>query len=290
VSRAYHYVIINAPLAGVWTNKHGKGVALSVIYDFGANTGDNIPYYLLKAKRVIAVEANPILCDGMRSRFKSEISAGALVVENRVASKGVSSDSVPFYVHRTQHALSQFSHPNNLDDFDIIDLKASSASELVRTYGEPLYIKIDVEGYDHHILSDLFENGIHPQYLSAESQDIRVFAQLVTAGGYKAFKLVNGLSVSDVYKDHVIHTLDGSLVKFSFPINSAGPFGPDLKGDWMTPNNFFRFLAVEGLGWKDIHVSKVDRPHSEAPVALRPLIEKALMRKLRSVLGLPCVY
>jgi len=30
-----------------------------IIYDFGANTGNDIPYYLKKADVVVAVEANP---------------------------------------------------------------------------------------------------------------------------------------------------------------------------------------------------------------------------------------
>ena len=42
-----------------------------IIYDFGANNGDDIPYYLMKADEVIAVEANPKLCDVIKNRFSS---------------------------------------------------------------------------------------------------------------------------------------------------------------------------------------------------------------------------
>jgi hypothetical protein len=55
-----------------------------VIYDFGSNNSDDIPYYLKKADLVVAVEANPALCNQIRSRFKIEISTGKLVVENCV--------------------------------------------------------------------------------------------------------------------------------------------------------------------------------------------------------------
>jgi hypothetical protein len=34
-----------------------------VIHDIGANNGDDIPYYLKKADIVVAVEADPVLCD-----------------------------------------------------------------------------------------------------------------------------------------------------------------------------------------------------------------------------------
>jgi len=46
---------------------------LKVIYDFGANRGDNIPYYLMKSDRVVAIEANPVLCNIIRERFSDEI-------------------------------------------------------------------------------------------------------------------------------------------------------------------------------------------------------------------------
>ena len=32
-----------------------------VIYDIGSNNGDDIPYYLMKCDKVVAVEANPLL-------------------------------------------------------------------------------------------------------------------------------------------------------------------------------------------------------------------------------------
>jgi FkbM family methyltransferase len=258
---------------------------LAVIYDFGANTGDDLSYYLLKSDLVVAVEANPNLCNIIRARFAAQILAGKLIVENCVVSGGITAESVPFYVHHTNHVLSQFERPANATDFDLIFVKAVAASEIVRAHGSPLYIKIDVEGYDDHILRELFEKGIRPPYLSAESHDIEVFALLVSSGGYAAFKLVDGCSVSEVYKDHRITALDGSTRSVSFPYHSAGPFGPDLNGDWMTPNNFFKLLAFEGLGWKDIHVSNVDKPNPRARVSVRTYIERTVKQKLSAMLG-----
>jgi FkbM family methyltransferase len=253
-----------------------------IIYDFGANNGDDLSYYFLKAERVVAVEANPVLCEQIRSRFAAQIDGGRLVVENCVVSAGISSDLVPFYVHRAHNVISQFPQPDDAAEFDVIHLRARSASEIVRTHGEPLYIKIDVERYDQHILRDLFENRIRPPYISAECHDIEVFAQLVAAG-YPAFKLTDGPSVSELYNDHPVRALDGSLRKFSFPFHAAGPFGEDLKGQWMTANNFFRYLAFEGLGWKDIHASNVDNRNPKLLISMRPYIKRALMSKVSSV-------
>ena len=44
----------------------------------------------------------------------------------------------------------------------------------------------------------------------------------------------------------------------------------------MTANNFFRYLAFEGLGWKDIHASNVDNPNPKLLISMRPYIKRAL--------------
>jgi hypothetical protein len=78
-------------------------------------------------------------------------------------------------------------------------------------------------------------------------------------GQYKAFKLFDGDSVSEIYKDHKISTISGS-VDYSFPNHSSGPFGNDINGPWLSASSLFQELAKVGLGWRDIHVSNVDYP------------------------------
>ena len=81
--------------------------AQKVIYDLGSNNGDDIPYYLLKCDLVVAVEANPILCKHIEARFSDAIQDGRLVVENYVLDTDQSQGNVSFYIHRTNHVLSQ---------------------------------------------------------------------------------------------------------------------------------------------------------------------------------------
>ena len=45
---------------------------MKIIYDFGAHNGNDIPYYLTKADKVVAVEANPGLAAQIKERFKDE--------------------------------------------------------------------------------------------------------------------------------------------------------------------------------------------------------------------------
>ena len=44
-----------------------------IIYDLGAGDGSNIPYYLLKADTVVAVEANPRLCQIIKNKMTPTI-------------------------------------------------------------------------------------------------------------------------------------------------------------------------------------------------------------------------
>jgi FkbM family methyltransferase len=229
-----------------------------IIYDFGSNNGDDIPYYLQKADKVVAVEANPGLVAQIVSRFSQDIAAQRLVVEHCVLTvDNASSGAVSFYVHKLHHVLSQFPRPDSstLHEFDEILLPSRSVVSLIEQHGAPFYIKVDLEGYDQVVLTELFRRDIRPKFISAESHSIEVFAVLVALGRYTSFNLVDGPTVHSTYANHPIMARNGTKEPYTFPHHSAGPFGEDIKGAWMTPDNFFRRLAFERLGWKDIHAT-----------------------------------
>lgn len=230
-----------------------------IIYDFGSNNGDDIPYYLLRSDLVVAVEANPVLTSQIRKRFADEIASGKLVVENCVLADAPSAEKVPFYVHKTNHVLSTFPRPEGaaINQFEEIQLYPRTPSSIIKYYGAPYYVKIDIEHFDANILREILLNDIRPVYVSAEMHHIEVFALLVAALEYRSFKLVDGRSVKVKYNAHTIETVNGPS-PYSFPSHSAGPFGNDITGPWMTADNIFKIIAKSGLGWKDIHASRVD--------------------------------
>lgn len=232
-----------------------------IIYDLGSNNGDNIPYYLQKADLVVAVEANPALTKLISERFQGDINSGRLIVINCVLTVGNDGDSVPFYIHKKFHVLSTFPPPKDseLGDYEKVLLPSKNVATLVQSIGTPYYIKIDIEHYDHIILKALFEKNIKPLFLSVESHSIEVFATLIAFGGYKSYNLIDGIKVVSQYKNSAIKTNAG-LKTYSFPDHSAGPFGEDIATPWMESNDFFRFLALEGLGWKDIHATNEIEP------------------------------
>lgn len=232
-----------------------------IIYDLGANNGNNIEYYLLKSDLIIAVEANPRLCDFIRKKFKQEIDNKKLIVENCILTSDPSEAPKEFYIHKENHLLSQFPKPDNknINDFYIERVSSKKVENIIKEYGDPFYVKIDLEKYDHEILFELLNNKIIPNYISVEANTVDVFCTLVSLGNYKSFKLVNGEDVHITYQNIQIETLN-ALKNFKFLKNSAGPFGNDINGPWISRDNFFYLLAKEKLGWKDIHCSRINLP------------------------------
>ena len=228
-----------------------------IIYDIGSNNGDDIPYYLMKADLVIAVEANPDLCNQIKTQFSKEITDGRLIVENVVMDISDGRDAVAFYIHNNNHVLSQFPVPAHINNFRQVFLPSKNIISLIKEHGAPYYIKIDIEHFDQYLLQAIFLEGIFPPYISAESHSIDIFSSLVNTKKYQKFKLVDGATVFQKYENASILTQDGE-VTYSFPYHSAGPFGNDIDGPWLTQHQLYSALMTDGLGWKDIHASLID--------------------------------
>jgi FkbM family methyltransferase len=251
-----------------------------IIYDLGANKGDNIPYYLKKADKIVAVEANPVLADQIRARFGDAISDGRLIVHNCVLTCDQDNHEASFYIHKTLDVKSQFPRPDadHIDQFTEIQLPSMGVLDLLDRHGQAFYMKIDIEGYDQTILRELFVNNIKPEFISAESHSVQVFALLLTLGAYGSFNIVDGARVASKYKNSPIKTANG-VERYSFPEHSAGPFGEDIAGNWMTPDNFFRLLAFEQLGWKDVHATNAIPPDQNRRVYSANYLHKEIMRQ-----------
>jgi FkbM family methyltransferase len=259
-----------------------------VIYDFGANNGDDLPYYLQKGDRVVAVEANPLLASEIEQRFAREIAERRLLVENCVVTDEDAAENVPFYLHKYNFQLSQFPRPtkSNIANFQEVLLPSKSVSNLVATHGDPFYIKIDLEHYDEVILRRLFQQNIRPPFISVESHSIEVFCTLVSLGKYNSFNIVDGNSVAERYKCRTINSNVGQTA-YSFPHRSSGPFGDDIDGPWWTASQFFYLLAFERLGWKDIHATSVISPDPKAlpRFGTRAELQRAVKKRVTTLVN-----
>jgi FkbM family methyltransferase len=230
-----------------------------LVYDLGMNNGDDTEYYLTKGYRVVAVEANIRLCAEVERRFADAIDDGRLEVLNLALAD--QEGEIEFYVNTRSHVKSTI-FPQELESglWEKTVVRARRFTQVLDEKGpEPEYIKIDVEGFDAKILSELHRAGIRPKYISAEAHTVDTYCHLV-AMGYQQFKLVAGESVHKDYADTSIEALDGTRQSFRFRQHSAGPFGDDIRGPWLDKNqilwHWLGRATLYGPSWFDIHARR----------------------------------
>ncbi len=166
-----------------------------LVFDLGANNGDDTAYYLRRGFRVVGVDANPEMVSWCEQRFKEEIRADRLVLlnvglaaEEGVASlfvsegnRGVWSSLDPALASRGNLAARQ------------IAVQTRSLHSLMQEYGVPFYLKIDIEGADHFCLRDIDPTDA-PAYVSFEASEGRLEDLfLLVRAGYTRFKLIDQL-------------------------------------------------------------------------------------------------
>ena len=254
-----------------------------IIYDFGASRGENIPYYLLKSDLIVAVEADPDNYNFIKKKFHKEIESEKLFIENCIL--GVESNVKKiFYKHKNNYLLGQFPKPKEILLKNFIELKIESKNviEIIKKYGDPYYIKIDVEQYDEVILKEILSNNIKPNYISVEGTHLEIFDLLYNLGGYNSYKMVEGSDVEYLYRKLKIDTNSGTK-KYSFIKNSAGPFGNDIHGSWMSKENFAKVIEFKQFGWRDIHCSYIDLPEKTVDFKKYINIERKRKRKTKLI-------
>lgn len=79
---------------------------VKIIFDCGANIGDNLEYYLSKNAAVVAVEANPNCCKIISQNFKKYILSSQLFVENIALYNKKTIKN--FFIHKKHNQFSTF--------------------------------------------------------------------------------------------------------------------------------------------------------------------------------------
>lgn len=268
---------------------------MTIIYDFGANIGSNIPYYLLKAETVVAVEANAVLVKEIEKQFATEIAVGRVIVVNRAltTAEGAAKGFATFFTYRgkkkTGHVWSSLVRPpKRTDEFVEVDVELTHPDELFASFGAPHFVKIDLEHHDFAVLQDIIAKGVLPPYLSVEAHDPRVLGLLLLEEQFQGFKMVLGSKVQKDFADLPI-TTDHGARRCSFPHHSAGPFGEDIPGDWLSRSSLVQQYGHHGPGWIDIHATTrqvghdVSRPSQSLPTGARELASLSISAASRAI-------
>ena len=132
-----------------------------LIYDLGMHIGQDTDYYLKKGFRVIAVEANPLLVQSAQQLFACEIESKQLTILN--VGIGPQTGTFPFYVNRKYSEWSSFDEEigNREGGADLIQVEMTTIENILREFGVPYYMKVDIEGHDMTVIEGLPTYGIH---------------------------------------------------------------------------------------------------------------------------------
>ncbi len=229
---------------------------MQIIYDVGMHNGDDSEYYLKKGYNVVAIDADPELCVSARDRFAGELSKKLTILNIGIATEAGELD---FFVNPNNTVVNTFApklSPEPNAQWKPIRVPTERLTQIVRQYGEPFFIKIDIENFDTQALADLMSASIRPPFISVEAHSFDVFVKLLQMG-YSKFRIVNCARVASMYAKHEITHRDGTKMPHSFAFHSSGPFADDLPGPWLSAEQlaclYLGREALLGKGWYDIH-------------------------------------
>lgn len=265
---SWSYGFLSAPnkrASSYWTKlPHSPHTALSrnasLIFDMGMHNGDDTDFYLKKGFTVVALEANPTMCEQAARRFPDALNDGRLTICN--IGIAPSKSRLPFYVNENVSVWSSFDkniasrgHP-----VQAVEVATYTSQDLFECFGIPYYVKIDIEGFDHLVIDYVATLNDKPHLLSFENGDLAHFEQLAKSG-YRWFQLVEQSAVPMLTLPAT--SCEGLSVPHLFNEGSSGPFGSDLPGEWLNVNAMKRKLlehhrllsqrAVRGYDWWDLH-------------------------------------
>ena len=218
-----------------------------LIYDVGMCDGSDTAHYLASGFKVISIEANPLMAAYGKRRFESEISAGQLTILNiGIANR---TGTMPFWVNERRAEWSSFMKEIGCRDgtpCHSIEVPCNRMEDILKHYGVPFYLKVDIEGHDHLCLQGIPEDDL-PQYVSCEACYVE-WLDILFQKGYRKFKLINqadqfrALSLSRErlpLRDSWLKASNGikkrwqNVFPVKYPYNSSGPFGEATNGEWM---------------------------------------------------------
>jgi FkbM family methyltransferase len=265
------------------TKTPAPNIQENLIFDIGMDECQDTRLYLKKGFRVVAVDANPAVCEAGAKLFPKEVATGQLTILNRAISP--TRAPLPFHVCRSLSMLStadDFMRSRQEKDghvFETIEVEGTTAADILAEFGTPYFAKVDIEGYDLICLRGFLAAPVKPRYLSTEldfkqlNQHIACLKEL----GYKRFALVGQGSVHRQVLPRPAR--EGRDVEHRFEIHCSGLFGRELPAEWFDAKQLsWRCWSIQIQFWI---FGALKRLEIVAP--LRPLLRA--MRLRMSVAG-----
>jgi FkbM family methyltransferase len=211
-----------------------------LIYDVGFHRGEDSAFYLTKGFKVIAIEAHPTLYSEGRQKFAHQIEAGRLTLLNVAVAEN--SGPISFFesdndvwgsIRRGAAERNERLGAGSRE----ITVEGRKFGEILRQFGVPYYMKVDIEGADLLCLKALAEFDDRPQYVSIEAEvdvlsSIRHEIAVLSNLGYPKFKIVRQGHVP--LQSCPFPAREGQFAEYEFPYGSSGMFGEEAPGEWIS--------------------------------------------------------
>jgi len=225
-------------------------VVRDLVYDIGANNGDDTAYYLLKGYRVVAVEADPSLVLALERRFAGDLAEGRLTLQN--VALAPERKRAPFWICDEYTLWNSF-------DYEVasrlgrkchaIEVECWPLADIFSKYGIPYYLKLSLHGQEDFCLADLTPENA-PTYVSLQlptdlARSEAILLRLADVG-YHGFKII----------DQATHQQFGGS-----RLNLKSRLRRKLR---QHPQLYDACEAISGLG-RSVFSFGADQAHSEPP-------------------------
>jgi FkbM family methyltransferase len=241
-----------------------------LIFDIGLHRGLDAKFYMQKGFRVVGVEASHDLCEVVRKQNAPEIENKKLVVIERALHEQ-SNQTVQFFINPDKDdwgSLDQNAAEKGVGHAQAVSVRTVSLQDMFSTYGEPYYIKCDIEGGDALFVRSLLSCAVRPKFVSIEATSADDIARLL-ACGYDRFQVVN--QYMHPFTKCPKPAREGQYIDAAFTHETSGLFGrelpPELWGDFSSC--ILKFMDWYGLrardpnlaiGWLDVHCTSSSLP------------------------------
>jgi FkbM family methyltransferase len=163
---------------------------------------------------VIAVEANPNLCNSVSQHFFTNYNFSLL---NNLVSN-IEGDEINFYISHNATGVSTASTEfmensrftkgskhlgeNSINWAEPIKVQSTTIDAMIERYGMPDLIKIDVEGYEYNVLSGLTQkaNDICFEWHEEEKDNLYKILEHLQSLGYEQFGVIGWFDEGDVFE------------------------------------------------------------------------------------------
>lgn len=188
-----------------------------LVFDVGANVGDFTLMFRKMKTKVIAIDPNPNCIEILKKRYSTDNN----VIIKQYGLGNIEEDKSFYFSLDTDAEGSLLSDWKNKKDAKTITVNITTLDKLIELYGQPKFIKIDVEGFEDKVLEGLKSNVLN---ISFEFQNKRFdktirCLELVDKLGNKEYNFIaygTKFALSNwVGKDQIIKILKSKDLNFS---------------------------------------------------------------------------